>query len=471
MTGTTLWWIRKEFRLSDNPALMAALEGAEHVMPVFILDPQTLDALGAAPKWRLSKAIESFSLTLEALGSRLILRQGEALEQLRALAQETKASRIVWGRHYDPAAKERDTAIKAALKIDGIEATSVRAHLAFEPWELETKTGGPYRVYSPFKRAFFEKAEGLDTLPAPNDLKPPQTWPKSDALDDWALEGEMNRGGAIVAHYAVIGEQMAQTRLAEFLTRIERYDTERDLPDRIGTSRLSENLAWGEISPRRIWQAVRAVAPSDGARVFLQEIIWREFAYHLLHHYPQIGTENWKPDWDAFPWREDNDDAERWRRGQTGFPLVDAAMRELYTTGYMHNRMRMLTASILTKHLMTDWRVGEAWFRECLIDWDPASNAMGWQWVAGCGPDAAPFFRIFNPETQRKKFDPQDAYIERWLAERTDAPNPNALSFYEAIPRSWAMKPDAPYPDQIVALDVGRKAALSAYQAMRDSAV
>jgi len=387
---TTLYWVRKDFRLGDNAALDLALQGNGPVIPVCLLD-EVVEGYGAAPSWRWGEAVKVFAETLESKGSRLILRRGDALPALRNLVKETGATRVVWGRQYDPAAKERDTAVKAALKSDGLEAVSIRNHLLSEPWEIETKTGGPYRVYTPYKNACLARDTLDSALPTPADLNPPADWPASDSLADWNLGAAMNRGARIVAQYAVIGEKAATGRLGAFVNKVSDYDTDRDRPDIIGTSRLSENLAWGEISPRTIWSAIREATHGNdkGAQVYLSEILWREFAYHLLHHYPSIGTENWREEWNSFPWREDNDDAEQWRRGRTGLPFVDAAMRELYTTGTMHNRLRMLTASTLTKHLMTHWRVGEQWFADCLIDWDPASNAMGWQWAAGSGPDAS----------------------------------------------------------------------------------
>ncbi len=469
MPAPTILWIRKEFRLADNPALNEALSGDEPVIPVFILDEATRDAYGAAPLWRLGEAIASFSKALESKGQRLILRSGEALEVLRALIAETGAERVIWGRHYDKPARERDTSVKAALKEDGIEAVSVCAHLLFEPWTIETKTGGPYRVYSPFKRACFEREDEIgEPLPAPDDLAAPDTWPESESLSDWALGAAMNRGGEVVARYANVGEAAALERLEEFVPIVAEYDEGRNALGITGTSRLSENYAWGEISTRTAWHRIRSYMarsskPDDGPIVYLQELLWREFAYHLLFHYPDLATENWREDWNAFPWRENNDDAERWRRGMTGVAGVDAAMRELYATGYMHNRMRMLTASFLTKHLMVDWRVGEAWFRECLTDFDPASNAMGWQWVAGSGPDATPFFRIFNPETQVEKFDKGNRYASRWL----DGESEDAQNFFAAIPRSWEMSADDARPDPVIGLKEGRERALEAYKEMK----
>jgi len=386
MAEPTIYWIRKDFRLADNPALVAALEGDGPVIPVFILDPVAEREYGAAGKWRLGQAIAAFSAVLEAKGQRLTLRRGEALATLRALIADTGARRVVWGRQYDAPSRDRDTAVKSALTEDGIEAISVQSHLMFEPWTIETKTGGPYRVYSPYKRACFEREEAIgDPLPEPGDLSAPGGWPDTDSLESWALGAAMDRGGAVVAHYANVGEAAALARLEEFVEIAAEYDDGRNALGKTGTSRLSENYAWGEISARTAWHRIRSymarsTKPDDGPVVYLQELLWREFAYHLLFHYPDLATQNWREEWNAFPWREDNDDAERWRRGMTGIAGVDAAMRELYATGYMHNRMRMLTASVLTKHLMIDWRVGEAWFRECLTDWDPAANAMGWQW-------------------------------------------------------------------------------------------
>ena len=460
--------MRKDFRLSDNAALLSALDADGPVIPVCILD-EVVETYGAAPKWRWGEAARAFAETLTAKKSELIFRRGDALEALRALIGETGATRVVWGRQYDRAAKARDTAVKASLKADGIEALSVRNHLLFEPWEIETKTGGPYRVYTPFKNACLRQDHIAPPHPAPTKLNPPQTWPASEALADWQLGYAMNRGAAVVSHYSAVGEAAAHERLETFLDKLTDYTTARDTPSVVGTSRLSENLAWGEISPATIWSAVRGApgANSDGAKVYLSEILWREFAYHLTHHYPDIGDSNWRVEWNEFPWRSDNEDADIWRRGMTGLPFVDAAMRELYTTGTMHNRLRMLTASALTKHLMTDWRIGEQWFADCLLDWDPASNAMGWQWAAGSGPDASPFFRIFNPETQRDKFDRQGTYVENWLAEKSVKPSDDAVRFFEAIPQSWGMSPDQTYPRPIVDLKAGRERALAAYKELR----
>ncbi|MEM9782414.1 MAG: deoxyribodipyrimidine photo-lyase [Pseudomonadota bacterium] len=469
----TLLWLRRDLRLGDNPALHAALATGRPLVPVFVLDEVIEDLWGIAPKWRLSKSLADLSRRLAAQGSRLILRRGTAVETLLALVEETGAKGVVWGRQYDARAIERDSAVKAALKDRGIEAQSVNASLMFEPWTVETGSGAFYKVYTPFWKAVRGRDPGTP-LDAPTDLSPPEHWPASEDLVDWGLERAMDRGGAIVEAHANIGEEAALARLDTFLDdRLATYGGERDRPDIAGTSNLSENFATGEVSPRlAYWRALNRFEglsgkAADSAQVFLQEIVWREFSYHLLYHTPHIVERSWREEWDSFPWRDDNEDAEAWRRGMTGYEMVDAGMRELYVTGRMHNRMRMLTASLLTKHLMTHWRIGEAWFRDCLIDWDIASNSMGWQWAAGSGPDATPYFRVFNPLTQADKFDKNANYRNRFLAEGRTTPHQDALAFYEAAPRSWRLDRAAPYPQPIIGHKEGRERALAAYQNRR----
>ena len=273
----------------------------------------------------------------------------------------------------------------------------------------------------------------------------------------------------VLRPYCVVGAAAARNRLDTFIDeRVGDYVKTRDIPGVKGTSGLSENLAFGEISPATCWHAGWN-ALRDGkseAEVFLKELVWREFAYHLAFHTPHMLTKNWKPDWDKFPWQvEETPEVLAWKQGRTGIPFVDAAMRELYVTGTMHNRGRMIVASYLTKHLMTHWKVGMDWFADCLIDWDPASNAMGWQWTAGSGPDAAPYFRIFNPETQLAKFDPKGIYVQRWIAENTSTPTQTALSYFDATPKSWALSATSDYPVPVVSVTEGRSRALSAYEA------
>lgn len=463
--SATLFWLRRDLRRADHPGWRAALEGGGPVIPVFLFD-EVVDAHGAAPAWRLGESVADLARSLASRGSRLVLRRGHAADALVALARETGARRIVWSRAYDARSRARDESAEAALREAGVEVRTVGASLLFEPWTVETKSGGPYRVFTPFWRA----VRGRDVpapLAAPRDLSPPEVWPRSDRLADWRLGAAMNRGAAVVARHARVGEAAARARLDAFAAGpIRGYAEGRDFPSSGATSGLSENLSYGEISPRTAWHAGRH-ALAEGAvqaESFLRELAWREFAYHLLWHSPRMETANWRGEWDRFPWRPDNAEAERWRRGMTGVEIVDAAIREMWVTGTMHNRMRMVVASYLTKHLLTDWRVGDAFFRDCLIDWDVASNALGWQWVAGSGPDAAPYFRILNPETQAAKFDPDGAYRDRFIAESRARPHEDALAFFDAVPRSWGLSPDAPYPQPVATLAEGRERALAAYR-------
>lgn len=458
-------WFRRDLRLADNEMLTAAVRTGRPLLPVFILDPET-EAIGAAARWRLGLSVADLAARLAAVGSRLILRRGAAQAVLEDLIAEAGAAGVMWSRLYDPASRARDGAIKAALKARGLLAESHAGHVLFEPWSVETGQGGFYRVYTPFWKAVKDR-DVPATLPAPKALRAPVSWPGSDRLEDWRMGAAMRRGADVVAKYQAVGEDAAAGRLARFLTEaVDGYKDQRDFPAREATSRLSENLTYGEISPRAAWHAgMRAhLEGARGGEHFLKELVWREFAWHLMYHTPHIATDTWREDWGHFPWRGDNADAELWRRGMTGEPFVDAALREMYVTGTMHNRARMIAASYLTKHLMTHWKVGLDWFADCLTDWDPASNAMGWQWVAGSGPDAAPYFRIFNPATQAEKFDADGRYRRRFIAEGVARPEAPALDYFAAVPLSWRLDPQARYPAPVIDLARGRDRALAAYE-------
>lgn len=462
-----LLWFRRDLRLSDHPALHAAVETGRPVIPVFLLD-EVVEGHGAAPKWRLGLAVEHFAGRLDEVGSRLVQRRGEALPTLRRLVKDTGAGAVWWTRLHDPDARERDEAVKSGLKADGIEARSFPGHVLFEPWTVETGQGGFYKVYTPYWKAVKDLDPGQQ-LAAPSALGSPATWPQSDDIADWEMGAAMKRGAKVVAEHLNVGEEAARGRLAAFTGhKIADYAAARDFPAEDGTSRLSENLTYGEISARACWHAgMRAREEGKkGAETFLKELAWREFAYHLIHHTPHIVEKSWREEWDGFPWNGDErlKEVRAWKRGQTGVEFVDAALREMYVAGTMHNRGRMIVASYLTKHLLTDWRVGLRWFEDCLIDWDPASNAMGWQWAAGSGPDAAPYFRIFNPETQAEKFDADGRYRRKWIAEGQARPPKTALAYFEAIPERWQMGPADTYPDPVVGLASGRSRALAAYE-------
>jgi deoxyribodipyrimidine photo-lyase len=462
-----LLWFRRDLRLADHPALHTAAETGRPVIPVFLLD-EVVERHGAAPKWRLGLGVEHLAARLEAIGTRLVLRKGDALPTLRALVKATGAGAVWWTRLYDPDARKRDEAVKAGLRADGIEARSFPGHLLFEPWTVETGQGGFYRVHTPFWNAVKNRDPGRQ-LPAPSMLTVPAAWPDSDEIAAWDMGAAMRRGARVVAEHINVGEEAARGRLAAFIgQKIADYAEARDFPAEDGTSQLSENLTYGEISTRACWHAgmrAREVG-KRGAETFLKELVWREFAYHLIHHTPHIVAESWRAEWRDFPWNREERRARvrAWKRGRTGIEFVDAAMREMYVTGKMHNRGRMIVASYLTKHLITDWRIGLKWFEDCLIDWDPASNALGWQWSAGSGPDAAPYFRVFNPETQAAKFDADSRYRRKWIAEGQGRPPSTALAYFEAIPKGWLMTPADPYPESVVAPAEGRKRALAVYE-------
>lgn len=463
-----IWWVRRDLRLGDNAALSAAAQGGP-VIALFIRDAQ-FDDLGAAPKWRLGEGLRVLQDALEAQGGRLILRSGAALDVLRAVIGETGAGAVHWNRLYDPLSRERDAGIKSALSAEGLMAQSHGGHLLHEPWTVETRSGGFYKVYTPFWKAVRTRDPGAP-LATPR-FAAPEGGVCSETLDDWALGAAMRRGAAVVARHCEPGEAAAEERLGEFIEAgLATYRDGRDMVAQGGTSRLSDYLALGEVSPRRVWAAGMAArkAGNPGAEAFQRQIVWRDFAHHLMYHTPHILNANWREGWDDFPWFEDQSHPNvlAWKQGRTGVDFVDAAMREMYVTGHMHNRARMIVASYLTKHLLVHWKVGQSWFEQCLTDWDPANNAMGWQWVAGSGPDAAPYFRVFNPETQAERFDPKGEYRRRWLAEGHAQPTQTAMSFYEAVPDSWGLAPEDSRPAPVVGLKEGRERALSAYQKSR----
>ena len=458
-----LLWFRRDLRLDDNPMLAAAAATGRPLIPVFVADA-AVTGLGAAARWRMGQAVQSFARSLDARGLRLILRRGPALPTLLALAQETGAGGVFWTRLYEPQTRDRDALVKETLRSQGLEAQSFDGHTLVEPWQLSPASGPFYKVFTPFWKAL--QARGVPSpVEAPARLIPPATWPGSEDLDAWRLGAAMNRGAPVLARYAEIGEAAAQARLARFLAGpVDRYAEDRDHPALPATSGLSENLTYGEIGPRRIWHAT---PPGPGGATFRKELAWRDFAHHLMFHTPHLLTEAWRPDWAGFPWQGESDVAEAWRRAQTGEALVDAGLRQMYVTGSMHNRVRMVVASFLTKNLITHWKIGMDWFADCLTDWDPASNAMGWQWVAGSGPDAAPYFRVFNPETQAEKFDKTGAYRRMFIAELSPEPGPDALAWFDAAPRSWHLDPRASYPQRIVTPAEGRARALAAYEGFR----
>lgn len=426
-----LVWLRDDLRLADNPALDAALARRRPLVLLWLLDEVSpgIRPLGGAARWWLHHSLSAFARSVEALGGRLVLRRGPAAVVVPAVVEEIGADTVLWNRRWGGGEVAVDRELKSGFAGRGVRVESFRAALLHEPTTLRTGAGTPFRVFTPFWKACLAAGTPRPPLPAPTALP---AWPgaiASDRLADWRLlPTAPDWAGGIAATWTP-GEAAAAARLDAFLDEgIYSYDRDRDRPDRAATSRLSPHLRFGEISPFQIVAALaaraeRADPPPPAARdKFLAELGWREFSHHQRFHAPDIADHNRHRRFDAFPWRDDPATLAAWSRGETGYPLVDAGMRELWTTGTMHNRVRMVVASFLVKHLLIDWRAGERWFWDTLVDACPAANPASWQWVAGCGADAAPYFRIFNPVTQGTKFDPDGTYVRRWLPELARLP-------------------------------------------------
>ncbi|GAB2518395.1 cryptochrome/photolyase family protein [Paramicrobacterium agarici] len=428
----SLVWLRDDLRLNDNPALDAAAQRERPVVVLFVLDEISPDVrpLGGAAKWWLHGSLESLASDVEAAGATFVLRRGRADEIVPAVAADISAGAVFWNRRYGAAERRIDADIKKHLQADGVVCASFSASLLHDPWKLLTRAGTPYSVFTPFWRAFRERQHPRPPLPRPRFQRTSQSDVDGEVLAHWALRPSNPDWAAPLGASWSVGEHAAADRLAEFLdTELAGYDIGRDVPGEPQTSRLSPHLRWGEISPHTVWNAVAAspsaLAPQESVSAFMMELVWREFAWHTLFHFPQLATRNLRAQFDDFPWPPLNQrHLTAWQRGETGFALVDAGMRELWHTGTMHNRVRMVTASFLVKNLLVDWRHGERWFWDTLVDADPASNPFNWQWIAGSGADAVPYFRVFNPELQRKKFDAENAYVGMWAPEYLSANPP-----------------------------------------------
>jgi deoxyribodipyrimidine photo-lyase len=456
---TTLLWFRQDLRLRDNPALVVAAKRGL-VVPIYVLDDETAGkwALGGASRWWLHHSVASLARDFAAHGIPLILRWGNAADIIPHAARDVGADAVMWNRCYEPYAIARDSMLKAQLKEAGVHVESFNASLLHEPWEVSNKSGGYFKVFTPFWKHCLSLPEPLPPLPTPA-LSPVSLQVASERLDDWGLLPSTPDWAEGLRESWVVGEAGAHARLQDFLhAGLAHYSTGRDFPAQPYTSKLSPHLHFGEISPQQIWDACARIDVPDKAK-FLAEIGWREFSYHLLYHFPQLPTEPFRADFADFPWVEDTQHLAAWQRGATGYPLVDAGMRELWHTGTMHNRVRMVVASFLTKHLRMHWSHGAAWFWDTLVDADLASNSASWQWVAGCGADAAPYFRIFNPMTQSEKFDASGDYIRRWV------PELRGLSVSE-IHKPW--KYTSGYAKPIVEHEAARAAALHAYAIKKD---
>ncbi|QDU38934.1 Deoxyribodipyrimidine photo-lyase [Maioricimonas rarisocia] len=470
--ATSIVWLRRDLRLADNPALEFAASHADTVIPLFIwdLDEEGGWSPGEASRWWLHHSLTALDDSLAERGSKLVIRSGNPHEIIADLVDSTGAALVTWNRRYEPAAIEQDRRIKEALKSAGCEVRSFNGSLLREPWEIETGQGEPYKVFTPFWKSLRANLGDVEPYAAPDTVPAPESWPDSMQVDDLNLLPAINWDADFHDAWTP-GEAGAQQRLDEFLaSRMANYDEMRDRPDRAGTSELSAHLHFGEITPRQIYAEVNHSNLNGRTRksadVFLSEVGWREFAHHLLYHFPETTDQPLREQFERFPWGNSESALQAWQKGQTGYPIVDAGMRQLWAIGWMHNRVRMIVGSFLTKDLLQPWQQGSKWFWDTLVDADLANNTLGWQWVAGCGADASPFFRVFNPVLQGEKFDPDGEYVRRWVPELADLPN-------KWIHKPWAASDQVladagvtlgeTYPEPIVDHSEARKAALAAY--------
>jgi deoxyribodipyrimidine photo-lyase len=481
MSPVVIHWFRRDLRLGDNPALTAAVRTGATVVPVYVLDEDEADPfeLGGASRWWLHGSLASLDRSLREKGSRLILRRGDSVSALMELAASTGASAIYVTRGYEPRARAVERSLNEACAPAGLTLQRFGGSLLWEPEAIKTGAGAPFRVFTPFYRACRTARSPAGSLAPPQALPAPARWPDSAALPDWGLLPKRpDWAGGLRATWQP-GEAAATERLTAFLSGpASNYADDRNRPDEEGTSRLSPYLHFGEISVRQCWNAARAAqGTAEGGRgieAFLRELVWREFSAHLLFHFPRTLTSPFRPEFERFPQRLDAEAAARdlaaWRRGRTGFPIVDAGMRQLWQTGWMHNRVRMIAASLLTKHLLLPWQEGARWFFDTLVDADLASNTASWQWVAGSGADAAPYFRVFNPVLQGAKFDPAGDYVRRFVPELGGLPAAHIHAPWEApaeVLAAAGVRLGENYPLPIVEHRSGRARALAAYDTLR----
>lgn len=467
---------RNDLRLSDNRAYAAAVSANRPVLPVLILDESSpgIRSMGSAKRWWLHHSILALQSSIGAARGALLLKRGPMSDVVRDLCRSTGAAAVFWNRRYDPAEAAIDAAMKTELRHSGVEAESFDGQLLHEPSRLRTGSGGPFRVYGAFRRALENGPEYRDPVDAPSSPMWSAGQINSDDLTEWNLLPTAPDWAVGFEPHWQPGESGAHARLETLIDdKLGDYSEGRDLMARDLTSGLSPHLANGEITPYQIMARLRrALAPEDseGAAKFRSELIWREFCYHLHFHYPALEAKNYDARFDHFPWRNDEEQFAAWSKGQTGYPIVDAGMRQLWQTGWMHNRVRMIVASFLTKHLLIDWREGERWFWDTLVDADSASNPANWQWVAGSGADAAPFFRIFNPVLQGERFDPEGEYVRRFVPELAGLDRRFVHAPWKApdaeLQRA-GVKLGQTYPVSMVDHQAARDRALSAFSAIR----
>lgn len=460
MTG--IWWIRDDLRLHDNPALIAVAEDGDVIAVHIDEEIRGVRAAGAASRWWLHHSLTSLAAALREHGVPLVLAEGDPEEILPQLVAEAGAQTVTWNRRYHEPRRGVDARLKSVLKERGVKAESFDGFLLHEPWAIATQAGRPYRVYSAFARACRDAAPPRPAGPAPGRLTGPadglragghemRTWRRAQHIEQhlarrgWLPTAPDWAGG--LRETWTPGEPGARERLAAMEDVLDDYADQRDRPAVEGTSSLSPHLRFGEVSPHEVWQCSRELGRGKGPETFRSELLWREFAWHRLYHLPDLATRNVRSQFDALRWREEPGDLLAWQRGRTGIDLVDAGMRQLWETGWMHNRVRLVVGSFLTKNLRMHWRHGEEWFWDTLVDADEAANPFNWQWVAGTGDDAAPYFRIFNPQRQQERFDPEGVYVRRW------------------VPEAGTAERD----DPIVDLRASRQEALDAHAALTDS--
>jgi deoxyribodipyrimidine photo-lyase len=472
-------WFRNDLRASDNQALSEAVAAGLPVICLYIFDEEGGGArkIGAAQRWWLHHSLLSLGERLATSGARLILRRGAPGEVLDEIISASGAARVYWNRRHEPKSIDHDTKLKSDLLSRGISVESFAGQLLHEPTRLKTGAGGFFKVYTPFWRAFSALPEPLAPFDAPERIQSFGGMIESDDLDDWALLPTHPDWAKGFAGQWTPGESGAAAALDAFLDNgLSDYADGRNIPGAALTSRLSPHLALGEISPFQIWHSTRGRATDPATRsteTFRKELVWREFAYHLLYNFPDLAIANFNASFTHFPWSPQPEHERAWKEGRTGYPIVDAGMRQLWQTGWMHNRVRMITASFLIKHLMIDWRVGEDWFWDTLVDACPANNPAGWQWVAGSGADAAPYYRIFNPTLQGEKFDTDGAYVRRYVPELAGLPDALIHRPWEASDAQLASANivlGKTYPRPIVDHSKARDRALTAYQDMKGAA-
>tara|TARA_B100001989_G_scaffold251374_1_gene230452 strand:- start:5596 stop:7014 length:1419 start_codon:yes stop_codon:yes gene_type:complete len=465
MESSCLIWFRKDLRLSDNPAVTAA-KNFKHVYPVYIIDDDIYENkfLGGASIWWLENSLNSLNLDMK---NSLKVFKGDSLKIIPKICDDLKINSVFWNRCYEKDRIFKDTKLKEYLLANNIEAKSFNASLLWEPWIIKNKSGNPYKVFTPFfKSGCLESSSPRKPLKKPENILFKKI---NTMLEEYKFNytTEKNHWSAKFHKYWKVGELGAKKNFDKFLNNgAKNYSVGRNFPSTENVSKLSPYLHWGEISPFEVWYGAKSKMSGENKNVFLSEIGWREFAYHLLYNFPNLQEKNLKNNFDSFPWQKNETFLKRWEKGMTGFPIVDAGMRELWETGYMHNRVRMITSSFLVKNLLQNWQLGKDWFWDCLLDADAASNSASWQWVAGTGTDATPFFRIFNPITQSQKFDESANYIKKYLPELKNLPTKLIFSPFEYDKhtlKKYGVVLGENYPSPIINYSESRKRAINTY--------